>query len=72
VRESHLQVVWIVFLFCDFGVFLPDLSSVSLEEFFFIPSVGLGARMSLIIYLEPWSESVAVAHSIWRISLISP
>jgi hypothetical protein len=28
--------------------------------------------MSLIIYLQPWSESMALAPSIWRISLISP
>jgi hypothetical protein len=30
--------------------------------------VGLGARMSLIIYLQPCSEFMALAPSIWQIS----
>jgi hypothetical protein len=34
--------------------------------------MGLGARMSLIIYLQLWSESMALAPSIWQISLVSP
>jgi hypothetical protein len=31
---------------------------------FFIPSMGLGARTSLIIYLQFWCEYMALAHSI--------
>jgi hypothetical protein len=34
--------------------------------------VDLGARMSLIIYLHPWSESMALAPSISWISPRSP
>jgi hypothetical protein len=49
------------FLFVIFGVFLPDFSSASLEEFSLIPSMELSARMSLIIYLHLWSESMALA-----------
>jgi hypothetical protein len=30
--------------------------------------VDLGARMSLIIYLHPWSEFITLAHLISRIS----
>jgi hypothetical protein len=37
-----------------------------------ISSMGLGARTSLIIYLQAWSESMALDPLIWRISLISP
>jgi hypothetical protein len=33
VRESHLQVVWIIF-FMIFRVFSPNFSSESLDEFF--------------------------------------
>jgi hypothetical protein len=33
--------------------------------------MGLGARTSLIIYLQPWSESIALAPSIWQISPVS-
>jgi hypothetical protein len=50
-----------------FGVFLPDFSSVGLEEFFF-NSFDLGARTSLIIYLQPWNESMALAPLISWIS----
>jgi hypothetical protein len=28
--------------------------------------------MSLIIYIQSWSESMALAPSIWRISHVSP
>jgi hypothetical protein len=43
VRESHLQVVCIVFLFfMIFGVLSPDFSSASLEEFFFNFFYGFG------------------------------
>jgi hypothetical protein len=31
--------------------------------------MDLGDRTSLIIYLQPWSESMALAPLIWRISL---
>jgi hypothetical protein len=37
-----------------------------------IPSVGLGARVSLIMYLHPWSESMALVPSIWWISPVFP
>jgi hypothetical protein len=37
-----------------------------------IPSMNLGARMRLIIYLQPWSESMALAPSISWISPRSP
>jgi hypothetical protein len=33
-----------------------------------IPSVDLGARVSIIIYLLSWSESMALASLIWWIS----
>jgi hypothetical protein len=33
--------------------------------------MGLGARTSLIIYLQPGSESMALAPSIWWISPVS-
>jgi hypothetical protein len=36
--------------------------------FSLIPSVDLGARTRLIIYLQPWSESMALASSISQIS----
>jgi hypothetical protein len=39
-----------------------------LRSFSSIPSVDLGARTSIIIYLQPWSESMALASSISRIS----
>jgi hypothetical protein len=32
----------------------------------------LGVRMSLIIYFQPWSESIALAPSIWWISPDTP
>jgi hypothetical protein len=34
--------------------------------------MDMGARVSLIIYLHLWSESMALAPSIWWISLGSP
>jgi hypothetical protein len=37
-----------------------------------ITFVDLGATMSLIIYLQPWSESMALASSISMISPRSP
>jgi hypothetical protein len=52
------------FFFVIFGVFLPDFSSMSLEEFFSIHSMDLGARMNLIIYHQPWSEYMAPTPSI--------
>jgi hypothetical protein len=57
------------FSFYDFEVFLPDFSSTDLEEFFFNSYVDLGARMSLVIYLQSWSEFMTLAPSI---SCISP
>jgi hypothetical protein len=60
------------FSFSVFRVFSPDFSSVSLEEFSLIPSMDLGARRSLIIYLQPLSESMALAHLISWISPRSP
>jgi hypothetical protein len=70
-RESHLMLYGSFFFFMIFIVFLTDFSFMSLDEFFFIPSMGLGARMSIIIYLQSWNESMALAPSIWRISPIS-
>jgi hypothetical protein len=60
------------FHFCDFWMyFWPDFLSHDLRSFSSIPSVGLAARMSLIIYLQPWSESMALAPLIWWVSPIS-
>jgi hypothetical protein len=42
------------------------------RSFSSIPSMDFGARTSLIIYLQPWSESMALAHSISWISPRSP
>jgi hypothetical protein len=39
------------------------------RSFSLIPSMDLGVKMSLIIYLQPWSEFMALAPSI---SWISP
>jgi hypothetical protein len=39
-----------------------------LKSFSSIPSMDLGARVSLIFYLHPCSESMALAPSIWQIS----
>jgi hypothetical protein len=44
VHESHLQVVWIIFLFMIFRIFSPDFSSVSLEKFFFDSCHGFGCQ----------------------------
>jgi hypothetical protein len=60
-----------IFDFRDFHSIFPDFLSHDLS-FSLIPSVGLGARMSLIIYLLSWSEFMALAPSIWQISPISP
>jgi hypothetical protein len=48
--------------------FLPDFLLCDLRSFSLIPSMDLGARTSSIIYLQPWSESIAQAPSISRIS----
>jgi hypothetical protein len=62
-----------VFHFHDFWrYFWPDFRSHDLRSFSSIPSVGLGARKNLIIYIQPWSESIALAPSIWWISPESP
>jgi hypothetical protein len=58
-----------VFHFHDFQrYFWPDFLSHDLRSFSSIPSIGLGARMSLIIYLQPCSEFMTLAPLIWRIS----
>jgi hypothetical protein len=55
-----------VFYFRNFWwYFWPDFRSRDLRSFSPIPSMGLGARMRLIIYLQPWSESMALAPSIY-------
>jgi hypothetical protein len=48
--------------------FWPDFRSCDLRSFSSIPSMGLGARTSLTIYLQHWSKSIAVASLTWRIS----
>jgi hypothetical protein len=61
------------FIFVIFGgIFWPNFGSLDLRSFSLIPSIGLGARVSLIIYLHPWSESMALAHLILGISPDSP
>jgi hypothetical protein len=46
VCQSRLQVVWVIFLFCDFcPIFHPRVW----RSFSLISSMDLGARMSLII-----------------------
>jgi hypothetical protein len=62
-----------IFHFHDFQrYFWPDFLFHNLISFSSIPSINLGASMSLIIYLRPWSESMALAHSISWISPRSP
>jgi hypothetical protein len=51
--------------------FWPDFWLHDLRSFSLIPSVNLSARASLIIYLQAWSESMALAYSISWISLCS-
>jgi hypothetical protein len=41
--------------------FWPEFLSHDLRSFSSIPSMGFGVRRSLIIYLQPWSESMALA-----------
>jgi hypothetical protein len=53
-------------------IFLALFSAHDLRSFSLIPSMGLGAWTSLIIYLQAWSESMALAPSIWWISHVSP
>jgi hypothetical protein len=58
-----------VFYFCDFWrYFWSDFRSHDLSSFSSIHSVGFGAKTSLIIYLQPWSEFMTLAPLIWRIS----
>jgi hypothetical protein len=53
-----------VFHFRDFQrYFWPDFLSQDFRMFSLIPSVGLAARTSLIIYHQPWSESMTLAHN---------
>jgi hypothetical protein len=53
------------FTFSHFlDVFLTRFSISRFEEFFVDSFRGLGATMSIIIYLQPWSESMALALSI--------
>jgi hypothetical protein len=51
---------------------MPEFVSCDLRRFSLIPSMDLGARVSLIIYLHSWSESMALPPSIWQISLGFP
>jgi hypothetical protein len=60
------------FIFMIFGGRWPNFQSRDLRSFSSILSVSLGARMSFIIYLQSWSEFMALAHLIWWISLVSP
>jgi hypothetical protein len=72
VKSSHI-LCCNIFHFHEFlRYFWPNFRSHDLMSFLSIFSVSLGARMSLIIYLEPWSESIALAHLIWRVSPVSP
>jgi hypothetical protein len=62
-----------VFHFRDFWMyFWLDFLSRGLRSFSSIPSVGLGARTSLIIYLQPCSESMTLASSFCWILPFSP
>jgi hypothetical protein len=62
-----------VFHFSYFQMyFWPDFLLCDLSSFSSIPSMDLGAKASFIIYLQPWSEYMALAPSISRISLCSP
>jgi hypothetical protein len=48
-------------------ILLARFLSHDLRSFLSIRSMGLGTTTSLIIYLQPWSESMALAPSIWQI-----
>jgi hypothetical protein len=64
VKSSHI-LCYNVFHFCDFWrYFGPDFLSRDLRSFSSIPSMGLSARTSLVIYFQPWSESMALVPSI--------
>jgi hypothetical protein len=55
-----------VFYFCDFQrKFWHDFLSHDLSSFSSIPSVDLGARTSIIVYFQSWSESMTLAPLIW-------
>jgi hypothetical protein len=54
------------------GVFFTRFLISLFGEFSIIPFTGLGARTSLIIYLQSWSESMTLAPSIWWISPVFP
>jgi hypothetical protein len=63
----------VAMFFCDFwSYFWPNFVSRDLRRFSSIPSMDLGAKVSLIIYLHSWSESMDLAPLIWRISLGFP
>jgi hypothetical protein len=55
-----------------FRVFLPDFSSVSLEEFFFDSFFRFGCYDEPHYLSPPWSESMALDPSISWISPRSP
>jgi hypothetical protein len=62
-----------VFYFCDFQMyFWSDFWLHNLISFYLIPSMDLGARTNLIIYLQPWSECMVLTSSISQISPSSP
>jgi hypothetical protein len=58
------------FIFMISEILLARFLSHDLRSFLSIRSMGLGTTTSLIIYLQPWSESMALAPSIWQISPI--
>jgi hypothetical protein len=43
---------------------VPFILSVQYSSFSMIPFMDLGDSVSLVIYLHPWSKSMALAHSI--------
>jgi hypothetical protein len=48
------------FIFMIFEYFWPNYRSHDLRSFSSITSVGLGARLSLIIYLQSWNETMVL------------
>jgi hypothetical protein len=72
VESSHI-LSYNIFHFHDFWrYFWPNFLLHDLMSFSSISSMDLGAKMSLIIYLQSWSESMSLAPSISWIFLCYP